>query len=97
MGAALVQHDLPLLYPGGRSTQGVNSWELCFDYATAQACGDFPTGGVRTFPDAKITRGKAQLAALLQGGSCASELLCSYQDRTVRVLPQPRTGDGERY
>jgi hypothetical protein len=41
----------PFATPVDAPLKGVNSWALCFDYATSAACDDFPTAGVRTFPE----------------------------------------------
>ncbi|MEX0767463.1 MAG: hypothetical protein WD029_03225, partial [Microthrixaceae bacterium] len=41
----------PFATPVDAPPRGVNTWALCFDYATGAACTDFPTAGVRTFPE----------------------------------------------
>ena len=49
----------PFATPVDAALRGVNSWALCFDYATGAACGDFPTDGVRTFPD--VNKGRVSI------------------------------------
>jgi|GEM_PF-1090044 len=49
----------PFSTPVDVALSGVNSWALCFDYATGAACADFSTAGVRTFPE--INGGRVSL------------------------------------
>ncbi|MFM7063633.1 MAG: LPXTG cell wall anchor domain-containing protein [Actinomycetes bacterium] len=42
---------MPFSTPVDAAITGVNSWALCFDFATGARCPDFGAAGVRTFPD----------------------------------------------
>jgi LPXTG-motif cell wall-anchored protein len=42
---------MPFSTPVDAAIAGVNSWALCFDFATGAKCADFGTAGIKTFPD----------------------------------------------
>ena len=41
---------MPFSTPVDAAVAGVNSWALCFDFATGAKCADFGSGGVKSFP-----------------------------------------------
>jgi LPXTG-motif cell wall-anchored protein len=42
---------MPFSTPVDAAVAGVNSWALCFDFATGARCADFGTAGIKTFPN----------------------------------------------